>query len=159
MRSIAPVVMALRRLLKLAVVDGGILLDAQRELRMIVPWVSRGYTGPSHPARWGVLLGLVVLPEDTCEWLARKEVARLKVGSVEEGEVRVRELAAAMRLRVPWAGHVWERQHEPLGDGEKERLEAEVEEDRGQLVSTLLKGGLQEVLQRLPLEQAPGPPA
>ncbi len=59
-----------------------------------------------------MLRGLVEVPEDTCEWIARKEVAKRKAGSVEDVEVRVRELLAEMLKRVPWAGHAWERRQQ-----------------------------------------------
>ncbi len=138
-RAIAPVFVALRRLLALVAADGGLLLLAKQELQAEVPWVSPAYGAYGSmappPGRWAVLLMLVVLPEGICRWLARREVSRGKVGSAEAAEARVEELAAEMLKRVPWAGHVWEGQQERLSEEERERLERELREDKAKLAA------------------------
>ncbi len=125
MRSIAPAFVALRRLLVLAAVDGGVMLKAQE---LEVRWLdaARGGWAPA-PGRWAVLMGLVVRPEATCEWLARKEVARVKAGSKEAREALAKAKAVELLARVPWAGHAWEWLQEPLS---KEVLQQEVQEYR-----------------------------
>ncbi len=121
-----------------------------------------GCKGVPHPGRWGVLLGLVVLPEDTCRFFARREVARVNVGNAEEGEVRVRERAAELLQCVPWRG--------TCGSGSTRNWV--LRRGRGwsrscckfrasSLASAFPMGGARtgEVLQRLQLEQVPRPPA
>ncbi len=104
-RSIAPAFMALRRLLQLAAVDGSAMRYAQT-IAMKVPWFNPSYKGKP-PTRWAVLMGLVVVPDATCQWLARREPARTKAGS-RGGEQAVQDRAAELLTRVPWAGHTWE---------------------------------------------------
>ncbi len=134
-RSITPVFVALRRLLALAAVDGGVMLRARRDIEEKVLVVRHAFLGiPPPSARWAVLLALLVLPQRMCRWLAQREVAKAKVGSVEEGEARVEELATELLARVPWAGHTWEPLQEQLSDGEREKLERELEQERKGMV-------------------------
>ncbi len=116
-RGIAPFFVAFRRLLSLAAVDGGVILRARD---LAVPWLALpppiaemwGYV----PGRWAVLLGLMVHPVRTCEWLAMRELGEGAIKGGEEGQQLVRGRTAELLARVPWAGHVWEQQQAPLGE-------------------------------------------
>lgn len=115
-RSIAPFFVAFRRVLSLAAVDGGVVLSARdipTSWLKIPPSVAERL-GVA-PGRWAVLMGLLIHPFPTCQWLAIREVEE---GAVEGGEAweLVRRRTAELLARVPWAGHVWEQQQQPLSE-------------------------------------------
>ncbi len=115
--SIAPAFEALRRLLVLAAVDGRIMVEARK--LDVPPWLDPKKEGKlPAPGRWAVLMGLVVHPEATCQWLAWQEVAKATgVVGKRAREALVKAKAAELLARVPWAGHVWERQHGEVHKG------------------------------------------
>ncbi len=134
-RSIAPALVALRRLLALLAMDGAIVLQARKSFDKIF-WLQPALEGKvKAPGRWAVLVALVTHTELACEWLARKEVPRSKAGSEEERVVRVKERAAELLARVPWAGHVWEPQVEQLSEEEIGTLRQRTEESMAALLA------------------------
>ncbi len=114
-RSIAPAFEALRLLLALARVDGRIMLEAKT---LPLPWLGnpRG-SKVTTPGRWAVLVGLLTRPEQVCSWLAQQEAAKATgVVSRRSREALVQGKTAELLARVPWAGHVWEPQQQPLSE-------------------------------------------